>query len=314
MSFEGLREIFPSKELPTVVSDCRSLLDKFKASGFRTLSVDDVCNDRGGIPEEVLLVPAVPAIHPNVELNGRLSGSAVLLVPLLAFAHDDRSIAYMHNRLGTLDFAAACANNRRAIENIQHTRDILSVDSEGCHLQIELGDNVDVFAPKLKPELSHGEWISIIQFFEIGLVPSDDYGSFNVTGTLACNGVSVAHHLHSHFESGPPAHKIWSMLAQRYSNGEFPLVLEVRDSTMTRILTRDGQDLLPEILPYTDDMMRGNLTEVGFGALAPSDQVDWSINSQLNEPAGGIHLALGAGEEAAHIDFVSPYARISGFN
>jgi hypothetical protein len=52
------------------------------------------------------------------------------------------------------------------------------------------------------------------------------------------------------------------------------------------------------------------LTEVGFGSLEPCAETDWSVNSQLNEPSGGIHLALGAGDEAAHIDFVSPFAKV----
>ena len=32
----------------------------------------------------------------------------------------------------------------------------------------------------------------------------------------------------------------------------------------------------------------------------------------LNKPAGGIHLALGADETGAHIDFVSSKAKIEG--
>ena len=49
---------------------------------------------------------------------------------------------------------------------------------------------------------------------------------------------------------------------------------------------------------------------MGFGSLEPCAETDWSVNSQLNEPSGGIHLALGAGDEAAHIDFVSPFAKV----
>ncbi|WP_417318362.1 hypothetical protein [Emcibacter sp.] len=314
MSFVSLGELFPSSKMPAVVSDSAFLLDKFRASGFHTLSIDDVCNGKVTAPPEVLLIPALPAKHPVDGLSEALGEAAVLLVPLLAFAHDNKSITYLHDRLQALDFSAACVKNNRMVEHIQHMGEGMRVDSSGCRLEIELGENVDVFAPKLKPKIHFDEWISIIQFFEIGLVPGEDYESFNVTGTLHCNGISVAHHLHSHFDSGPPAQEVWSLLAERYSNGEFPLVLEVEESKMTRILTRQGKDILPEILPYTDKMMRGNLTEVGFGALEPSDDVDWLINSQLNEPAGGIHLALGAGEEAAHIDFISPYARIAGFS
>jgi hypothetical protein len=194
------------------------------------------------------------------------------------------------------------------IEFVQHVDLPITVESPGCRLVVELGDNVDVMVPKVVADITVGQWISIIQYLEIGLVPNVDNSSFLVNGTLLFEGVVVAHHLHSHFQSGPLAEKAWSLLDELRMNGRFPLVLEIENSRLRSILTRDEVDVLGCILPLTDEMMRGGLTEVAFGALAASGDTDWTINSQLNEPAGGMHVGIGAGESAAHIDFVSPRA------
>ncbi len=130
------------------------------------------------------------------------------------------------------------------------------------------------------------------------MVPNFDRKSFEVNGQLVVHGVTIAHHLHSHSKSGPFADEAWSILSGLRAAGRFPLVLTVVDSEVTAILSRDGEDFVNRILPLTDETLRGRLTEVSIGSLEPSLETDWSINSQLNEPAGGIHLGIGAGEEA----------------
>ena len=313
MAFASLRSLYESGELPTVVSDSPYLLDGFSSIGFRTLSVAEMCLDPSLAPNEVILVTATPAKHPNTALRNALRKSAVLFIPLLAFSYDDRSIAYLIKRLTALDFLAACERSRRLVEYVQHIKELIQVASKDCRLTIELGNNVDVFAPKLVPKIAVGESISVIQFFEVGLVPNQDLTSFHVDGNLSCDGVSIAHHLHSHFESGPLADKAWKIFESARTRDGFPLVLEIRNSEVVSIKTKQCDDILDQILPLTDEILRGRLTEVAFASLAPSIDTDWTINSQLNEPAGGVHIALGAGETASHIDFVSSYAQISNF-
>lgn len=313
MNFASLRSLYESGELPTVVSDSPALLKGFSSMGFRTLSVADLCSDQRLAPRETILVAATPARHPNATLLDALRNSATLFIPLLAFSYDERSIAYLIRRLISIDFSDACKQSRRIVEYVQHTEEPIYVSSEGCHLTIELGKNVNVFAPKLVPRISGGESISIIQFLEIGLVPNQELTSFNVNGTLSCEGVSIAHHLHSHFQSGQIAEKAWNIFDEVRYEGGFPLILEIRDSEVTALRTTGGVDILQRIIPLTDEMLRGRLTEVGFSSLNPSSETDWSINSQLNEPAGGVHLALGAGESASHIDFVSSHAQLLNF-
>ncbi|HHX8939429.1 TPA: hypothetical protein ACVPL5_001331 [Yersinia enterocolitica] len=309
-NYLSLRGLFDSGELPTVVSDSSFLLNGFSSVGFKTLNIDDLCSDPSLGPKEVILVAAAPASHPNERLRDALRNSATLFIPLLAFAYDQRSISYLINRLLILDFLEACERSRRIVEFIQHIDEPIYVSSNGGNLTIELGDNVDVFAPKLVPKITIGESISIIQFLEVGLVPNKELTSFNVNGTFLCDGVSIAHHLHTHLQSGPIAEEAWRILNDVREKGGFPLTLHINNSAVSAIKTTDDLDLLPILMPLTDEMLRGQLTEVAFGSLTPSDETDWSINSQLNEPAGGVHIALGAGELGAHIDFVSPYAEI----
>lgn len=313
MKYASIRGLYESGELPTVVSDSPAVLSGFSNLGFRTLSVTSLCADPRLAAKETILVAAVPAKHPNAALRDALRNSATLFVPLLAFAYDERSIAYLIRRLISIDFSEACNQSRRIVEYVQHTEEPIFVSSEGCHLTINLGQNIDIMAPKLAPRISLGESISIIQFLEVGLVPNQDLTSFRVNGTLSCEGVSIAHHLHSHFQSGPIAERAWKIFDDVRSRNAFPLTLEVRDSEISAINTAGGVDILQQILPLTDEVLRGRLTELAFGSLTPSNETDWSINSQLNEPAGGVHIALGAGETASHIDFVSSRAKILNF-
>ena len=312
-NFAEIRNIFTSGKLPVAISDSPYLLNKFTNLGFNTLSIHDVCNGLIEAPDEVILIPVASAEHPNIKLHNALKRSSVLLIPMLAFSSSQHSIDYLVLRLIQLNFTNACEKSRLMVEFIQQLKTPMSVISPECNLTIELGQNVRIFAPKLKPNISSGEWISIIQFLEVGLIPNEEYNAFNVNGSLLCSGVSIAHHLHAHFTSGPIADEVWDYLNQLRLDKKFPLKLDVNDSEVVSIKTRNGENILENIKPFTDHMLYGRLTEVGFGSLEPSDATDWSINSQLNEPSGGVHLALGAGEKAAHIDFISPYAKIANF-
>ncbi|MCR9221867.1 MAG: hypothetical protein NXI21_16705 [Alphaproteobacteria bacterium] len=310
--FAGVRGLFPAEAPPTVISDSPAVLERFRGGGFSVASIADLAAGAVTPPVSAVLAPAAPARHPMPALNAALRESAVLLVPLLGFASEDRAVDYFFERLRSLDFAAACEKSRQSLEFIQHQKEPVAIGCQGRELRVALGETLDVFAPKLAPAIARGECISIIQFLEIAMVPNDAYDGFTVDGDLLCEGVSIAHHLHAHFEAGPIAHKAWGLLQGEYAAGRFPLTLSVRDSAVVSIRNARGEDLLDRVLPLTDPVYRGRITEFAIGSLDPAATVDWSVNSQLNEPAGGVHLGLGAGETGAHIDFVSPRATVAG--
>lgn len=311
MNYNQLRKLYETGELPTIISDSSVLLNKFSAHGFKTISIDSLCADPSLAPLEVVLIPATPSRYPNIALRDSLKNSATLFIPLLAFAYDDSSIEYLVEKLLILDFEQSCSRSLEVVELIQNIDGPIYVTSEDCCLTVELGQEVNIFAPKLIPEILDGENISIIQFLEVALTPNEKFISFNVNGTLLCDGISIAHHLHTHFKTGPIADSAWDVFKLERQKGNFPLKVEVVNSEIIAIKNRNKVNLIDKILPLTDEIMRSQLTEVGFGSLKQSQDTDWTINSQLNEPAGGVHLALGSGETGAHIDFISSGAIIS---
>ncbi|TCB77252.1 hypothetical protein [Acinetobacter sp. ANC 4173] len=308
MEFSGIRKLFGNTELPTVVSDSSYVLTRFSGSGFCVLHMDEVTSKKIIPPTKILLIPALPSVHPNENLLEALKQSAVLVVPLLAFSSGNKDVDYLLDRLSSLCFESTTKKNLELTEFIQYLDTPIIVESSKCKLMVELGDDVDIMVPKVEANIAIGQWVSIIQYLELGLVPNANNNSFKVNGTLSCDGVTIAHHLHSHFTAGPLALQAWQVFEELRANNQFPLILEIEQSILKSILTNDGIEVLHRILPLTDEIMRGSLTEVAFAALSASGDTDWSINSQLNEPAGGFHIGIGAGEQAAHIDFVSPNA------
>lgn len=311
MNYNQLRKLYKTGELPAIISDSSVLLNKFSAHGFKTISIDSLCGDPSLAPSEAVLITATPSKYPNIPLMDSLKNSATLFIPLLAFAYDDSSINYLIEKLLILDFEKACSRSLEVVKLIQNLDGPIYVASEDCRLTIELGQEVDIFAPKLIPEILKGENISIIQFLEVALTPNEKFTAFNVNGTLLCDGISIAHHQHSHLTTGPMADAAWNIFKLERQKENFPLKVEVVNSEIIAVRNRNEVDLLDRILPFTDEIMRSQLTEVAFGSLEQSPNTDWTINSQLNEPAGGVHLALGSGETGAHIDFISSGAVIS---
>ena len=96
-NFSSIKSLFGKGELPTVVSDSTYVLNCFGKSGFKTLCLEAVSTGDVDAPKDVLLIPAVPSIYPNLGLDTALKESAVLLVPLLAFAAGDREVDYLFN-------------------------------------------------------------------------------------------------------------------------------------------------------------------------------------------------------------------------
>lgn len=310
--FCNITKLFSSNSLPIVISDSDYVLEKFSEEGFRVCPLLDALE--GHEPyHEVMLAIVDPSANPPQDVFDRtFENSAVLICPLMSFSSDQKSIDYFISTLKTIDFEFACKNGRERLEMLQCQDSEMQINSLGSSLSLTLGENLEIFAPKVNPVIKPGEWISVSQFLEIALIPNKEYNCFNVNGDFTCEGVSVAFHRHNYMESGPLASEAWNIFEEIRESGGFPLLLKVRDSEVTSIKTSSGECVLDKIKPLTDEVFHGKLIEVAFASIDPSHSTDWSINSQLNEAAGGVHLALGTGVKAAHIDFVSPTATVVG--
>jgi hypothetical protein len=84
------------------------------------------------------------------------------------------------------------------------------------------------------------------------------------------------------------------------------LKLEIRENVVTSCMTPAGRSVLPELAEATGRDLTLSELAIGTNRLA---QPDFSINAQVNEGAGGIHVGVGGGPGAVHIDFVALAAR-----
>jgi hypothetical protein len=80
--------------------------------------------------------------------------------------------------------------------------------------------------------------------------------------------------------------------------------LQMRDNILTGA-TAGGRDFTAELLGATNPDHGLQALELGIGTnLAVLPDVDWRVNSQLNEGAGVMHIGFGEGITGAHMDFV----------
>lgn len=307
--FENLSCLFPSGSQPLVITDSSLVEGLFGQAGFKTQPLESF--KRGAeLPKELILVStAASSFYDARQLQQAPFGSSILDIPLVSFVGDlDKAVPYLLSRLQTLDFASACRTSLRAVEAIQQATQPIRVTSRQRELRVELGEDVHIAQPHVEPLIRQGEMISLGQFLEVGLVPNKAGTSFAVYGELVCDGASVAHHHRNHEKSEPCALAAWTSLGRIRKAGGFPLLLSIHDSRVTSITTAMGDEVLSDFLPLTDRVFRGHLIEFALASLPASASTDWAINSQINEAAGGVHVALGTGVNAAHIDFIASSA------
>ena len=81
--------------------------------------------------------------------------------------------------------------------------------------------------------------------------------------------------------------------------------LTIESSRLSSVTTDSGEEILPRLLECVDPREGAVIREVAFasGSL-PREALDMGVNSQFNEAAGGIHVAVGTGLHGVHIDFV----------
>ena len=192
----------------------------------------------------------------------------------------------------------------------------IRVSGHGTDIAVTLGDEVDLMTPKTTLPIAQGEWVSIAQYLEVGLVSNRNGRPPRhcMDGVLSAEGTVVASHRYRAAGVEQATRSAWSYLQDlRRAHDGAPIVLEVESSrpVSARIA---GRDILKQLMEFTDPGKREWVGEFAFAASSEWVQstIDWSVNSQVNEAIGGMHIGLGLGVSGAHIDFVAPRARWNG--
>lgn len=303
---EVLATAFGGPDAPfTLWSDSAILVSLFRTEGVAASHFSEL-GEREEVSGNIVLVPVgIPEQGESDFFREHFDGAAALVVPLRSFGTDVTSLEYLPRALRAIDFRRAARNARGVVNSVASAPSGLRlVSASGTDLKVELGDDVQLMTPKGTTAISPGEWVSIAQFLEVGIVPQASVNSFSMSGTMHADGVSIAHHVIAPSIAVPMSSAAWREVTAIRRGEGFPLVVEIRDNTCISIRDTRGIDVAERLLQYTDPALRGELIELAISTVNLGSEPDWSINSQINEAWGGAHIAFGMGIKGAHIDFV----------
>ena len=162
----------------------------------------------------------------------------------------------------------------------------------------------------LLPEDISGNFVqSVAEFFEVHYahMNHEEPSPFYFTGTLRVAGIlTVLRKPNPTLPEGLKSSLRW--LSDRIA--QEGATMSIKDNTIISFKINDEEQI--KLL----DLAAGNrglkLTEFAIGvneAITPD--IDYKMNSQMNEGINGVHLAIGDGSSGFHIDFLSPSVYVS---
>lgn len=298
---------------PTFITGSSDLRTDLREFGFDTVSPAGVAERPGRYPAVVMCISDLSELPGRGFFESSLGAAAMLVLPFTAFDPSPRAIHYGLKQLSSLDLTKQVVANRQRMDWLARLPSGFRILSDAGAADVSLGRDIRLLNAKLEVDIMPSEWASIAQYLEVTLVPvkTQRLRGFSFDGRLAVTGCSVAHHRYFTKDSAPRAERAWRLLAGVRISGGFPLTVEAEDSHISAVLTSAGRDLLPALLECVLPAEGSAVHEMSFASSSMNaGSVDWSVNSQFNEAAGGFHIAIGSGVRGAHIDFVSQEATI----
>jgi hypothetical protein len=303
----NLRKLFPPGDI-YAVSDDEWMGVAAAYYGLRPVSLDDAENLPPGANVALFLRNELV----STGVRKKLSHTRVLVVPIASF-DSSLEVALYTQKLVTLtdyndvrDQVAYWADNLRNKEGALVFSSSLRGDgaASGTHLVCRLAENLRADA-WTDSEISVGDWISVGLICEFSLTaPSakDWYGAFVIDGRAVASGVLVARDAR-YTEAGDARIRAAHRLRDEMT-AKGPVDLRIENGILTSARA-GGEDFTGTLLEVTNPEHGLHVLELGIGTnQSVLPHVNWSVNSQINEGAGPVHIGFGEGITGAHIDFI----------
>ncbi|RIH83339.1 hypothetical protein [Calidithermus roseus] len=308
---QSLAPVFGSPN-PLFVTDSPDLVTWLRAHNLGAYLLDDVA----GLPKHrrknVVLLPTTRDGLSFFRLERFFKGSRVLIVPLVAFDPSLEASIYSLNLLASSDFTHATNENARWV-SILEEGEVQRLVFKGAYgeLEVTLKERLDLMLPRTQVGLLPGEWEAIGMFFEIAMIPDNEdffHPGYIVNGEVEIPGVAIAHHRIMPNQLTHLPTRAWQLPEGLIKEGRFPLKIKIENSQLKEVRSADGADFTDEIGELSNPQLELILVEMAVSNNPGLDvsNLDWSVNSVLNEGARGIHFAVGDGVTGAHIDFICP--------
>jgi hypothetical protein len=236
----------------------------------------------------------------------------VLVLPIHSFDDDPDAILYTMSLALATDYEDACRRNGEWIRLLRNKPDgVLHFTGPGTDLRCQLRDRLRVNT-SLDLVVNPGEWVSIADYCEVSVTaPSqtDWLGAFTIDGYAEAAGVLVAEDSRVTPTGQDRIRHAKVLRRELVRDGPVRIVVE---GGILRSALVGGVDRAGEVADVTNPEYSLHTLELGLGSNpSVSSQVDWMMNSQLNEGVGQVHLGYGEGITGAHMDFVINGATLS---
>ena len=197
---------------------------------------------------------------------------------------------------------------QRSVLNMLNSHDSFFLSGNDADAQVSIFPHAQAYA-LLAEDVSYDFVQSVAEFFEVHYahMHPEDPCPFSFTGTLKIEGIlTVLRKPNPLLPEGLKVSLKW--LSDRIS--EEGALLSIKDNTITSLTIKNEEHV--KLLDLAAGPRGLKLREFAIGVNeAIASNIDYKINSQMNEGISGVHLAIGDGSSGYHIDFLSPSVSVS---
>jgi hypothetical protein len=305
-----LRQLFPQGDIYAVADDA-ALGQAAAEQGLRYVPLDQSEDLPAGASVVLLLQ------HNMVSKQLRLAfrHHSVLVVPIASFDDSPGSAAYTLAMTLRTNWIQAADTASYWIDRLSEGAGQVvfgppepppagSAEADAMRLVCSLGPVLTVDAWP-RAAIGVGDWVSIGSCCELSMTQQPGragQGTYSMDGTAHASGVLAACDPRC---TGAGRERFEQAREVRFELAQLGTIrLEMTDNVLTGV-TADGRDFTGELLSATNPEHGLQALELGIGTnTGVLPEVDWRVNSQLNEGAGVMHIGFGDGITGAHMDFV----------
>jgi len=310
-AFDGLlRQLFPHGDIYAVADDAE-LGQAAAEQGLIYVPLDQAGELQAGASVVLLLQ------HQAISRRLRLAFGRhrVLVVPIASFDDSPASAQYTLAMTLRTDWIQAADTASDWIDMLREgagclvfgSPDPLPADAPeaaGMRLVCSLGPALTVDAWP-HAAIGNGDWVSIGSCCELSMTRQPGHAgenTYSMDGVAHAAGVLAACDARCTAAGRERFEQARELRAELTRLGAIRLTMS--DNVLTAV-TAGGRDFTAQLLSATNPDHGLQALELGIGTnLGVLPEIDWQMNSQLNEGAGVMHIGFGDGITGAHMDFV----------
>lgn len=307
MSLPNMISTLFGHEKPSIIADSEDFLRECKHLGFNTANISDLAN----LPKNSIVFSfSNDAAKMTFELAKNTKNKKSVFCATQVFEPTVASALYSLKLLLSSNFENALCT-QRSVLNMLNSNESFFLTGNDADARVTVFPHAQPYA-LLAEDVSHNFVQSVAEFFEVHYahMHPQEPCPFSFSGTLKVAGIlTVLRKPNSTLPEGLKTSLKW--LSDRIS--EEDTFLSIEDNTVTSLKIKDEDHI--KLLDLAAGPRGLKLTEFAIGVNeAIAQNIDYKINSQMNEGISGVHLAIGDGSSGYHIDFLSPAVTVTPIN